>query len=142
MRTATIVYFLSDERLTGDDVDSSTDLYRWTQARDSLTLVSKADNAGNLGEPGNSDCLRWGPHHQPRRCHAQVWGHDLHPVVLLRRRGKYGNAGGNCLSDNSIAADSGDIYFLSPEQLDGTRGIPNQENLYVFRNGASSTSRR
>ena len=43
--------------------------------------------------------------------------------------------GGNCRSDNSIASESGDIYFFSPEQLDGTRGIPNQENLYVYRNG-------
>ena len=36
----------------------------------------------------------------------------------------------------SIASESGDIYFFSPEQLDGSRGIPNQENLYVYRNGA------
>ena len=43
--------------------------------------------------------------------------------------------GGNCLSDNSIASENGDIYFFSPEQLDGTRGIPNQENLYDYRNG-------
>ena len=44
--------------------------------------------------------------------------------------------GGNCRSDNSIAAKSGDIYFFSPEQLVGTRGRPNLENLYVFRDGA------
>jgi hypothetical protein len=46
-----------------------------------------------------------------------------------------GGAGGNCVSDNSIAAANGDIYFFSPEQLDGSRGLPNQENLYDFRNG-------
>ena len=39
-------------------------------------------------------------------------------------------------SDSSIASKSGDIYFFSPEQLVGTRGVPNQENVYVFHNGA------
>ena len=49
--------------------------------------------------------------------------------------------GGNCRSDNSIASENGDIYFFSPEQLDGSRGIPNQENLYDYRNGAASVRR-
>ena len=43
--------------------------------------------------------------------------------------------GGNCLSDSFIASQSGEIYFSSLEQLDGTHGLPNQENLYVYRNG-------
>src|SRR6202040_1651867 len=43
--------------------------------------------------------------------------------------------GGNCHSDNSIASKSGDIYFFSPAQLTGSRGIPNKENLYDYRNG-------
>ena len=42
--------------------------------------------------------------------------------------------GGNCLSDTAIAADTGDIFFFSPERLDGSRGVPNQENLYDYRN--------
>ncbi len=45
------------------------------------------------------------------------------------------NQGGNCLSDSFIASQSGEIYFSSLEQLDGTHGLPNQENLYVYRNG-------
>ena len=34
-----------------------------------------------------------------------------------------------------MARESGDIYFYSPEQLDGARGFPNKRNLYVYRNG-------
>lgn len=132
----TIVYFLSDERLTGEDVDTSTDLYRWTQAGDALTLVSKADNAGNFGEPGNSDSCTgglttsYGTH--TTACGVTTYNQWLRcgdKVLAV-------TDGGNCLSDNSIAQDSGDIYFFSPEQLVGTRGIRNQENLYVFRHGA------
>ena len=43
--------------------------------------------------------------------------------------------GGNGTSDNSLAAENGDIYFYSPEQLDGAKGTPNQQNLYVYRDG-------
>ena len=43
---------------------------------------------------------------------------------------------GNGLSDNIIASANGDIYFYSPEQLDGGKGVPNQVNVYVYRNGA------
>ena len=39
------------------------------------------------------------------------------------------------LSDNAIAAESGDIYFYSPELLDGSRGTLGERNLYVFRDG-------
>jgi hypothetical protein len=38
-------------------------------------------------------------------------------------------------SDNAIAADTGDIYFSSPEQFDPTKGIPGRRNFYVYRNG-------
>ena len=38
--------------------------------------------------------------------------------------------------DNAIASQGGDIYFYSPEELDGTRGAPGKRNLYVWRNDA------
>jgi hypothetical protein len=38
--------------------------------------------------------------------------------------------------DSAFAAKGGTIYFYSPEQLEGSRGIPNLRNLYVWRNGA------
>jgi hypothetical protein len=132
----TRVYFLSDERLTGDDLDTSTDLYQWAQSTDSLTLVSQADNAGNLGEPGNSDDCKGGitTSHglQTTKCGVATYTQ----MFFCGAYGKYDDSGGNCLSDNAIASASGDIFFLSQELLEGSRGIPNQENLYVFRNGA------
>ena len=130
----TKVYFLSDEQLTPEDQDSSTDLYLWTEETDSITLVSKANVLGGPGEAGNSDDCTGGIETQQelhddevRRCH-------LHAVVLLRSANE-DQGGGNCLSDNSIAPDSGDIYFYSPEQLDGLRGVPDQQNLYVYHEG-------
>jgi hypothetical protein len=47
----------------------------------------------------------------------------------------HGGLGGNCVSDTSLASESGEIYFFSPEQLDGSKGIPNQPNLYDYRGG-------
>ena len=35
-----------------------------------------------------------------------------------------GDEGGNCRSDSAIASENGDIYFFSPEQLDGSLGFP------------------
>ena len=46
-----------------------------------------------------------------------------------------GREGGNCISDGFLASESGDILFFSPEQLDGSKGIPNQWNLYDYRGG-------
>jgi hypothetical protein len=116
-----VVYFTSSQGITNDDTDTSTDLYRWSEASDTITLASKGQ-----GSAGNTDA-----------CNSSFV--DKCGVVT------YSNAefceltsglGGNCLSDNSIAAESGDIYFFSPEQLVGTRGIANQENVYLFRDGA------
>ncbi len=125
----TKVYFTSDEHLTGEDLEHGGEsLYMWSEqgelAGEPLTLISKADNPGQPGEPGNTS-----------DCHASF---TTECGVLTYTDASYctlaGGAGGDCKSDNSIAAN-GDIYFFSPELLDGSRGIPNRENLYVYRNG-------
>ena len=37
----------------------------------------------------------------------------------------------------SMASQSGDVYFYSPEQLDPTNpGVLNEQNLYVYRDGS------
>ena len=116
-----IVYFTSPERLTSEDTDTSIDLYRWSEATDSITLASKGQ-----GGAGNSDACNSG---FVDKCGIVTYSNaELCQLTS--------GIGGNCLSDNSIAAKSGDIYFFSPEQLVGTRGIANQENLYVFRGGS------
>ena len=118
------VYFTTAQQLTPEDTDTSVDLYMWSEATDSLTLVSKGNNGA-----GNSDSCSASFATQVRRRHLFQPGSTA---------GSQSGQGGNCLSDNSIASQNGDIYFFSPEQLDGARGIPNQENLYVYRNGAGS----
>jgi len=42
---------------------------------------------------------------------------------------------GNGKSDSYIASETGEIYFRSPELLDGNQGVPNAENVYVYREG-------
>ncbi len=102
------VFFLTRDQMVPEDQDTSIDLYRWNEASDSLTLVSSANNGA-----GNSDScgVAW-----TTKC-------DVKPVV------------GAAITDNSIAAN-GDVYFYSPEQLDGTKGSYGQQNLYDFRDGA------
>jgi hypothetical protein len=115
------VYFTTDQQLTPDDTDTSTDLYMWSEATDSLTLVSKG-----TGGAGNSDACNAS---FTTGCGVVTYSNNGFCLLLSGH-------GGNCRSDNSIASQSGDIYFFSPEELDGSRGIPNQENLYVFHDGA------
>jgi hypothetical protein len=105
----TKVFFTSSEQLTTDDHDSSTDLYMWSQATNSLTLLSATSTAGN-GSACESD---WDP-----GCGIEV-------------------VQGEDETDNALAYGNGDVYFFSPEQLDGPNlGSPGQRNLYVYRNGA------
>ncbi|HEY7257110.1 MAG TPA: hypothetical protein VH476_10560 [Solirubrobacterales bacterium] len=107
----TRVFFTSPEQLTGEDTDNSVDLYMWSQEGDRLTLISKGGE-GAEGS-GNSDA-----------CSASwISGCGIAPVM------------GSALTDNSVAAGSGEVYFYSPEQLDGSKGLAGKENLYVYREG-------
>lgn len=103
------VYFTSDEQLTADDHDSSRDLYMWTDTSPTtLTRVSTGD-----GGTGDVDSCNAG---WDQGCGAA-------PISTQFR------------SDNSIASQSGEIYFYSPEQLDHGRGVLDARNLYVFSQG-------
>ena len=119
------VYFTSPEQLTPEDHDSSVDLYLWSEEKEErgeppLTLVS----IGPGGE-GNSDgCSS----NFTTACGVVPYSGQAYCQLN-------GGRGGNCRSDSFMASENGDIYFLSPELLDGSRGIPNQKNLYDYRNG-------
>jgi hypothetical protein len=130
----TKVYYLSDQQLTPDDQDTSTDLYLWSEATESITLVSKANDGGGAGEPGNSDSCTGGLETQQERKTTKC-GVATYTQWFFCGAANEDQGGGNCLSDNSIAPDSGDIYFYSPEQLDGLRGVPDQQNLYDYHEG-------
>ncbi len=120
------VFFTSEEQLTSEDKDTSTDLYMWSETADSLTLVSKADNAGEAGEAGQSDDCNsnasW-----TTKCDVQPYSN--YQWTLLP-----GGEGGNGIADGAITPN-GDIYFYSPEQLDGDRGVLGGQNLYDYREG-------
>ncbi len=122
------VYFTSEEQLTEEDKDTSTDLYMWSEVGEEeghpLTLVS---GGGSMlaGEPGNTDSCSAS---FTTRCGVVTYSGRRYCQLP-------GGLGGNCNSDSSIASESGDIFFFSPEQLDGSKGIPNQWNLYDYRSG-------
>jgi hypothetical protein len=120
------VYFTTDQQLTPDDTDTSTDLYMWDEASNSITLISKGNNG-----TGNSDACNAT---FTNGCGIVLYSNRSYCQLFLANLGAQG---GNCLSDNFIASQNGDIYFFSPEQLDGSRGIPNRENLYDYRNGTA-----
>jgi hypothetical protein len=111
------VYFTTAAQLTGDDHDSSIDLYRWSEAGDSLTRIS----AGSNGVGDIDACSpTW-----IAKCGVQVVPTD----------GGAAQQGQRHSYDSSVAADSGDVYFYSPEQFTGSEGIPGRRNLYAFRGG-------
>ncbi len=137
------VYFTSEEHLTGEDEGHGGDsLFMWSEKGEEeghpLTLISKADLGSPPGAGDTGDCnpapiltstyfsgeieLPW-----TSSCGVRPysgWAYAQAP----------GGRGGNAVSDSAIAAN-GDIYFFSPEQLDGDRGVLNQENLYDYREG-------
>jgi len=106
------VFFTSNEDLTNEDTRKSTDLYMWSEATNSLKVISLGNNGS-----GNSDAC------EP----VGGWTNGC-SIVPVEPAAKY-------TGDSPIASASGDIYFYSPEQLDGSKGLPNEENLYVYRGG-------
>jgi hypothetical protein len=116
------VYFSTKDQLTGDDSDSSADLYRAdvTAASASLTRIS----AGPSGE-GDSDACD--PFANTRHTRWNSIGNDPTCDVLA-----VGGGGG-------VAADNGTIYFLSPENLDSSnpesQPVENAPNLYAATPG-------
>ena len=107
-----VVYFTTADQMTPDDTDSVTDLYRWTEDGNEVTRVS----TGSAGTGNSSTC-------GAVSCAVQVVpnGHDFDYSPQAFNR------------DTVLATDTGDIYFYSAEQLDGSRGIVGKQNLFVAR---------
>jgi hypothetical protein len=104
------VYFASAEPLSADDHDTSTDMFMWSEdSPGEVTRISAGEGGG-----GDSDA-----------CTA-AWtsGCGAPPVST------------GIESDNPVAAGRGDVYFYSPEQLDGAAGTPGERNLYRYSEGA------
>ena len=123
------IYLRSQEQLTSEDLDQSTDLYVWHEADGRLDLVSIGDSAA-----GNGD-----------ECGGVTWnggGCNVEIIEFIKYTGlDNGNInsagqGGNGGSDTSLASKSGDIYFISPEELLEGQGDEGRANLYLYRKGA------
>lgn len=107
------VFYTTTDRLLPADTDESADIYEAEISPGgavSLRLVS-ADGSGNSD---NDACgpNSWNAVSGDGKCGAVAIG---------------GGAG--------VASASGTIYFLSPEQLDGSNGTADAPNLYVERQG-------
>ncbi len=125
------VYFTSGEKLSSEAEDSSSNLYMWSERGElegkPLTLISKPNGSSGTGTPV---------------CPPTNWTTECGAVPYLNATARFlpdsilrGGPGGDGLSDNAIAAENGDIYFYSPQQLDGTNGVLGQHNLYDYRGG-------
>ena len=108
------VYFTTADHAAGDDLDESPDLF-----------VSEVDPGGSVStsrvstgrEAGNSDSC------SPAEDWNVTSGQENCGVVAF--------AGGS-----GIASESGAVYFVSPELLDGpSNGVQDQANLYVAAPG-------
>jgi hypothetical protein len=127
--TASKVYFTSVDQLTDDDHDTSVDLYRWQLSSDSLQRISKGlDGTGDTDNCSPTETSPGSGVGWTQKC-------DVGLISFERFSHAAAGLGGNGHSDNSVARNSGDIYFYSPEQLDGDRGARNARNLYVFHGG-------
>jgi hypothetical protein len=103
------VAFTSPFNLDPSDTDNSVDLYVWSESTGNATVVSQGNGNGDVDTCGA----------------FFTTGCDVKAVSTQRPD-----------LDESMASQSGDVYFYSPEQLDPSNpGVFNERNLYVYRNG-------
>ena len=128
------VYFISVEHLTSEDpAHGGTSLYMWSaekaeHSEPALTLISKGDPNSGLGNSANCNAS-W-----IAKCGVLSVIQTGAVNELRDSEGNFNKDNKKYFeTDNSIASESGDIYFYSPEQLDGAKGITGQMNLYDYR---------
>jgi hypothetical protein len=139
------VYFTSKEHLTADNPGhGGASLYMWSEEGEKnghpLTLISKAAPGSPPGAGDTASCSAEPTLQYDDTGNAigeEPWTQEC--GVVTYSGWSYANAngsiGGNGHTDSGLAAN-GNIYFYSPEQLDGNRGVPGQQNLYVYREGS------
>jgi hypothetical protein len=116
------VFFTTVDKLTNEDTDHSADIYEAEispSGSPSLHLIT----SGSEGT-GNTDSCE--PSANTVHPHWNTTGSEEDCGVVA-----IGGGGG-------VALDSGTIYFLSPERLDGSEhGVQNAPNLYVVSPGGA-----
>jgi DNA-binding beta-propeller fold protein YncE len=143
------VFFTSETHLTSEDPQhGGAALYMWSQKGEEenpphpLTLISKADpgsppNSGNTTEC-SPEIINKPVIFEGRQEEDVPWttGCSAVPYTSLPVSERLpGAVGGNTATESAVASRSGDIYFYSPEQLDGNRGVPGLANLYGYYGG-------
>jgi hypothetical protein len=142
------VFFITNKQMTPDDTDTSRDLYEWNEERakngeEPLVRVSR----GNNGTGNTDDCepvlerkkqsyegskeMPWTAGFEGESEHLDNCSVRF-PFIW---QGKEGPGEESNVFDTRMASETGEIYFYSPERLDGARGFPNKRNLYVWRDG-------
>ena len=139
------VFFTTPIQMTGEDHDSSIDLYMWSEATNSVSLISVGAGAGNSDsctpelrtrtfQEGGTE-ISW-----TKKCGVEVVPFLPTHCSAKPCEKQVANPGGYGSHqqpiDSSIAADTGEIYFYSPEILESGHGVPDSRNLYVYRNGS------
>lgn len=107
-------FFTTADQLLSSDTDSAADLYSAAVGAGgevSLSLLSPA-GAGGCDPVANDERAHWNSAGSTASC----------DVVAV------GGGGG-------VGSSSGDVYFLTPEQLDGGAGTADEPNLYLARAG-------
>ena len=112
------VYFSSSDQLTGDDTDTSGDVF--VAEPNGTTADVTRVSVGSAGA-GNTDACAPEPNSVNPSWNSTDGGSDCDAVPV---------GGGG-----SIAADKGSIYFLTPEKLDGASGVVDAPNLYYAEPG-------
>lgn len=97
---------ISDAPLTSDDTDTGTDLFEYDTTTESFTRLSKPDGSSGTG-PGNTDA-----------CSTPL------PAAI------------QCgIAPVATSSDGSKSYFVSPERLDGSKGVDGGVNLYLAQGG-------
>jgi hypothetical protein len=100
--------YSSSEQETSDDTDSSFDLYEYDLSTETSHRLSAPTGAPTGPDSGNSD-----------NCPGS-WSGRCSPIV------------------SAVSNDGSKVYFVSPELLDGDRGVEGEPNLY-YREGGATT---
>ncbi len=110
------LFFTTTDRLLPADTDESADLYEDEVSPTGTVTMRLVSTKGGI--PSNSDgCTPGG---------SPSWN-------APSGNGKCGAVG--FAGAAGVASRSGTLFFLSPEQLDGTAGTENEPNLYIVRPG-------
>jgi hypothetical protein len=112
----TRVFFTSTQKLDGGDADASADIYEAAIAADGSVDL-------NLLAPGTT-----GPCNPVSNTAGAHWN----VIGATADCGTVAIGGGD-----GVATQSGSVYFLSPEQLDGAGGVAGQPNVFRVATGGS-----